>query len=388
MLNIKFNIDKICWEIIIVLMCWISILKPLSILSNLSLLIFFAYHIIKQKKESGFNFICISLIILLFSAYSLILQRNVGGVYRFSLILLFLCIAPFIRFKISSIYKVLFYSSFPFVIFIIGFELWMLFFTDSISAGVIRRYVTGNGMGDVYTLGGMYRIQLSGTGCLLAFYMISYVCDIFPKKHKTTIRLLYVLSIIFAGNFAFILGLAVFHILYLCSAKFKRRNFIIVSILLIPIFFLIIPHVIEYLSNTIEQKSAESNAERVFQATALISDLSSNPFSLVFGKGFGNIVEIKGGFRDYSQQGDYYELQSIYFLNQMGFLFFSIYLIYNIWITVYCIPTLKGRIVYISYIIYGSFNPYILNTLHVIVLLLLCNLPRHQKDTNLQPVII
>ena len=295
---------------------------------------------------------------------------------RFTLILLFLCLAPFIKLKIEPIAKVIFYCSFPFVIFIILFELWMILFTDSTTAGVIRGFVIESGMGDVYTFGGLYRIQLSGTGCLLAFYMLSYVTNMFPQKHLVLCRLMYVAAIIFAGNFAFIIGLVIFHLLYAAIQKIKKKKLLNYSIVALLLLILILPYIVSYLQNTIEQKSAESNAERLFQTEALVSDLSSSFGSLLFGRGLGNIVEIKGGFRDYSVQGDYYELQSLYFMNQMGLIFFGLFLVFNIWVTVYKIPNVKGRIVYISYIAYGLFNPYILNTLHVVVLLVLCNLPK------------
>jgi len=78
-------------------------------------------------------------------------------------------------------------------------------------------------------------------------------------------------------------------------------------------------------------------------------------------------------YRDYTKS-TYYELQIIYLLNQLGILIFILFLLTNIFISIY---TIKKRILlytYICYILYSLFNPYFLDTNNIIVIIILLSI--------------
>jgi hypothetical protein len=92
------------------------------------------------------------------------------------------------------------------------------------------------------------------------------------------------------------------------------------------------------------------------QVSVLIEDLTKSPADLIFGRGFGNTVDIKAQFRDYTGQY-YYELQSVYILNQTGILMFLLFLLV---ISVLLYTKINSRyliLLYLSYVLYAISNP-------------------------------
>lgn len=127
-----------------------------------------------------------------------------------------------------------------------------------------------------------------------------------------------------------------------------------------------------------ESKKEVSNATRVDQATVLVEDMSDDIVGILFGKGLGHTVSRKTDFRDYTGN-IYYELQTIYFMNQLGLIPFICFLCLNIYFTLKYIKYRKYIILYIAYVIYAVTNPYILNTNQVVVIITLVSLANSLK---------
>lgn len=140
------------------------------------------------------------------------------------------------------------------------------------------------------------------------------------------------------------------------------------------------------LLNIINAKYADgaqsSIGTRIDQYHVLLNDFSSNFPDLIFGKGFGNLIQVVTSARDYSNY-IYYELQTIYFLNQMGLLVFSIFIIFNIYLAIKHIQNHMIRLIYCMYILYASTNPYIFDTNHLVVIITLVNLSALSKKAEL-----
>ena len=196
-----------------------------------------------------------------------------------------------------------------------------------------------------------------------------------------------VLGMLVAGKFAFVLGLIVFlFLVFLNTNQFKTKKFLTLAIVgLFAIVFAAKP-AIEYLDNTISKKSQESNPTRLDQSIVLWTDLKESPLSLVFGQGLGNTLEVKTKWRDYTDN-IYFELQSLYFLNQMGLFNFLIFVICNVLCVILYFRQPIVKIIYVSYILYALFNPYFLDTSHIVVIIILSSLNQvlEKRESQLVP---
>jgi hypothetical protein len=115
------------------------------------------------------------------------------------------------------------------------------------------------------------------------------------------------------------------------------------------------------------------------QVSVLIEDLTKTPADLIFGRGIGNTVDIKTQFRDYTGQY-YYELQSVYILNQTGILMFLLFLLV---ISVLLYTKINSRyliLLYLSYVLYAISNPYIFDSTNILVIIIVVSLKRFVED--------
>ena len=102
-------------------------------------------------------------------------------------------------------------------IFLIGLEFILLLFFNLETYEPLRHYFINQGWGDVYTFTGhFYNIPVKGNALLPFVYMLSYFIPVFPQKRKSFFRCIYLLAIVFAGNFAYLISLFVFHFIYGC----------------------------------------------------------------------------------------------------------------------------------------------------------------------------
>lgn len=301
-------------------------------------------------------------------------MQNVPSlIIRFALICLFVLSAYSLNVNCVNsrvLLKGIFYLSLISCLCIIIFEFLLLFYFSDAEKGVIRNEVINANMGDIYPSGGLYKIQLRGLPIIPFLYMYSYVSDLFPVKYNYLFRVIFLSAILFAGNFAYILGVLLFHGLLFFHGMKQRKNFHKRIILL---FFLIISlsaPFISYVIDVYESKKEMSNAIRIEQTTLLLEDLNSGVLSLFMGKGLGNTINVSTHFRDYTDNV-YFELQIVYILNQLGIIPFLLFLIANIYFVYKYLPNAKIKIVYLGYVSYAVTNPYIMDTTQIIVIILL-----------------
>ena len=379
----KRNIDSVCWSIILLFLVWQTFLASYSLISNLALVCLYICNYGKlQIKERKIELLIVWGISFLV-AYSFIMQNEVALIVRFALILFFVLGAYFIRLNYKVCLKRLFLISFSLCLFLIIAEIFLILFGEEY-AQVIRNYVQDRSIGDVYFYGFYYKIQIKGNAIIPFIYMLSYASELFPLKHKTFIRFIYLVAIFIAGNFAYLLAVVAFHsVLYFYSI---RNNSMLYKRLFIGFIILLTVGggVLSYVDTVLEEKKEESNAIRIEQATLLLEDLSKNPITLLGGTGLGNTVDVTTHFRSYLG-ATYYELQVLYILNQLGVIPILLFILVNILFVFKYMPDTKIKMVYAGYILYAITNPYIIDTNQVVVIITLLS-AQYQISNHLPPI--
>jgi hypothetical protein len=244
----------------------------------------------------------------------------------------------------------------------------------------IRFYFINNNFGDVFFNGFMYNVQIKGNALLVFSFLILNFYNIYSTKIKKRLNLLFLISILIAGNLTFIIVLIVYLISLFVKEFFQNITRFKLLILLVLSFFIICitPVLFSYINNQINKKEAGvSNPTRYEQFDLLIDNLNKDYYSMLLGRGFGNKLKVIGKYRDYSNE-EYYELQVVYFLNQMGYISFILFVIYN---SVMCKIYFdkKKILLFLFFIVSGISNPYILNTYQFIAIIVLNSLPNNSK---------
>ncbi len=365
-------------------------LKGLSSLMNLALLGFFGMqgaYIIRRHDRSRLLFLFLFVAWCCFLlAYSAIAGNSMGNIFRFMTILVLIQAAFFIKPDPFYIKVFLWFLTIQ-AVFLIGLHLILNLFFNLTSYTVLRMFFQAQGWGDLYTYNGVfYNIQILGNALLPFGVFVSLIH--FSGIKRVMITGILVLGMLVAGNFAFVLGLVVFLMLVFFTTKqFKTRKFLASALIGMVSVGIIAKPAFQYLENTISKKSQESNPTRLDQSIVLWTDLEKNPISMVFGQGVGNTVDAKTKWRDYTDN-IYFELQSLYFLNQMGLLNFLIFVICNVLCVILYFRKPIVKIIYTSYILYALFNPYFLDTSHIVVIVVLISLNHvlEERDSlQLQP---
>ena len=377
----RHNIDMLCWCIIIICLIWAVLASSYTISSNLALLVLFFNNIPLHKKRVIY-IIKITLCILILIGYSVILGNSPNLICRFGLILFFVGNAYFIKINGKQALKYLMYISTSFCIFLIAIEVLLLFVWDPIFIDQLRHIILDAQIGDIYSLNGIfYHVQLKGSAILPFIYMLLCVTNLFSKKVRKMYLVIHLIGFICAGNFMYIMSVALFHcLLYIRTLNTKRKllNGILVGIIFITI---LAPIIVPFFQGKMEQKAETSNAIRIEQAALLMVDMTENPVTVLFGKGLGNTLHVSTSFRDYTDN-IYFELQTIYFLNQMGVLPFLAFVLFNLWMIYKYIKNPKLKIVYLCYVAYAISNPYILDTTQVVVIISLVAIENMYRYSN------
>lgn len=242
-----------------------------------------------------------------------------------------------------------------------------------------RFYFLDNDYGDIYTYGsGFYNVQLKGNALLPFAFMISmYFYNYKKNTGYLVLAFIFLISVVCAGNLAFYISIFLFVLYYnvfcLRTNKNSILNFSVLSLLIGMTVVYGINEFIRILSSKASDGDASSIGTRFDQFSVLITDLSSTVYSLILGNGFGNLIKIVTSARDYSEY-IYYELQTVYFLNQMGVILFILFFSINLVLTFNYITNGMLRCIYVLYILYASTNPYILDTNHMVVIITLVSL--------------
>jgi hypothetical protein len=116
------------------------------------------------------------------------------------------------------------------------------------------------------------------------------------------------------------------------------------------------------------------------QANVLLADLEKT--SVILGSVLGNTINITTAYRDYSNQ-IYYEIQAVYLFNQLGILNFAVFIFLHILFAINFISQKKLLLIYFFYVVYAVTNPYIFDTNHVIVIMILVTLNRLKNENRL-----
>lgn len=230
---------------------------------------------------------------------------------------------------------------------------------------IIRRWVLDNNLGDIYPSSYFIpKIQIVGNPLIVFAFIMHYT-----KTGKfDLLSVLLIVGIVFAGNFAFLLGLFCFfaYKIYrlLLSRKNKNGYLTPVVLVLLGIFFTAF---LSFSLNQMKVKQDYSNAVRVQQIQVLTD------CNFFIGEGLGNSVKADAGLRQYD--GDiYFEVQTFYIFNQVGVIGLLLFYILTIYQSY---KAGKGNIdcliLYLVYLMYSFWNPYCFDSTHMLVVLILNN---------------
>jgi hypothetical protein len=350
-----------------------------SFIMNIALALFFLFGIktlatnIKKTPDIEFIFYFNSILLFLLVLYSLLRCNEYNLIIRFFLILFLIVLAYYVKpnIKYINIFLILILIQ---ALFVIGVEIFLLLKFNIKTYSPIRIFFINHTWGDVYIRenGLLWKVQLRGNSLLPFACFVSLIY--LSGKKRVIIGTTFLIATLFAGNFAFILGLCVFSFLYaLLSIRWTYQKMIACIFLLTILICLAGGSVLNYIKETVAIKSVHSNPMRLDQAEVLIDDLSYDIKSTLLGRGLGNTISKKTFLRDYTSHV-YYELQSLYVLNQVGILYYSLFIFINIFLAILLIKNKILLAAYLAYILYAFFNPYLLDTNHIVVIIVLISL--------------
>lgn len=333
---------------------------------------------------SSYNSIVIIIFwtILLFGYSVLVQDNNIGLATRFLAIVLCLFLAYWVKIPKSFI-KIFFFFIIIQCLFLIILELYLILYLDLRSYIPLRLFFKSNNWGDIHSFyGGFYKIQLKGNALIPFAFYLTLLSD-FTVKYKRLIQVVLLLGIIIAGNFAFLIATFLFISGWYIFRNLRKKEIIKRAIIYSIVIALLFGSILAFINDTMSKKDTSIGA-REDQTELLITNLCDNATTLLFGKGLGNTIDINTQYRNYKDMV-YYELQSLYFLNQLGLINFIIFIGLSTYLAIKKIVDKDLLFVYFCYIIYSVTNPYILDTNQVIVILVLTNLHIHRnrkKNTN------
>lgn len=285
--------------------------------------------------------------------------NNFKSLFRFFQIL---CVIPlFILIreeKFSYFFYITVFLTLLKCLMIIGIGIYLLILGEY---SMVRSWIYSIGGGDIYILRGMPKVQLHGNG-LIPLIFILYTAKI---QRLDFVGFILLIGILFAGNFAFILGLLCYFITVIFNViKKDIQNYKIVIIFFF--IFIFFPFFVMYINKKVEEKSSYSNAVRIEQLYVLIDT------NFFIGKGLGHQIYYQGDLRTYD--GDnYFELQTLYIFNQIGII--GIILFYLVTIGGFSNTRYQKKrvLLYMIYLFYTFWNPYCFDTTQMITLVLLIN---------------
>ncbi|MEV4883004.1 hypothetical protein MRBLMN1_001481 [Chitinophaga ginsengisegetis] len=311
--------------------------------------------------------------------YSLALQNEFGAIMRFFLILILLVYSFYIILpeKAVKIFLVLMLVQ---AIIIILFSLYLTCFFTLESYLPIRFYFQTMEWGDVYTYNGVfYVIQIRGNALLPFALFVTYF---YPLKKNLLFKGILFAGSVVAGNFAYIIAMAIFYLIYFLNSTTAEKFFRKLIVLSVMIASLSIPVYIYYVKPTLERKQEGSLGTRWDQAEVLMNDLTASSAGLIFGSGLGHTIEKVTYSRDYRGRL-YYELQPLYILNQLGVLGFGLMSLFLfVLMPLYRFENRWILFIYFCYIVYSSTNPYVFDSNHIAVILILVALQRSIQKRN------
>jgi len=236
----------------------------------------------------------------------------------------------------------------------------------------IRQIFQSNNWGDVYSFDGVFwYIKLRGNALLPVGL---FVAVLYLSGRKRIIALMLLVPSIVVSNTASVMVTVVF----LTVIVFNRIKWTFAKVGIILLGFLLIPLLYGLTVKVISQKE-KSMDMRYDQIKVLADDMTKTFSETLFGTGLGNTVSVKTIRRDYTDN-IYFEVQPMYILNQLGIINFSLYIFLHVIFSLNFIRHRELLLLYLCYVIYSSSNPYIFDTNHFVVIVVLVSLKRAMNE--------
>lgn len=348
-----------------------------SLIMNAMLLLFFLLSLGQISKSIVADKPVLLLIALLsmHALYSITLGNDVSIVFRFYAILLLVILAYYAHINSRRFWNLVVWIYLLHAFIVVGIAIVLAVMFGSEGAPLVRNYFLGNGHGDVYTYGNLfYRVQIKGNALLPVMFMLCFhfwYC--MRTKWYLFCCLVFFVGTVFAGNFAFLIALTFFIISYYLLNMRTIRQF---KAYLLSAAFSVVAFVVvglNYVISTLEKKSGAANSSlglRKEQVELLLNDLNVSLVELFFGRGLGNLLHYKTMYRNYTD-AIYYEVQAAYILNQTGFILFSLFSFFCVFLAFKRFGQNVFILIFLCYVMYAITNPYIFDTYHVLVVVLI-----------------
>ncbi len=365
-------IRRLLWAIGLTAMffqCYIPRLSSLIVPAILGYVFVNIYTVRQEPTKDWLKLFSVYvLFITISSAVTVLMDGSIGNVLRFATILLFI---PFVYLEQIDDFDVD-WMIFKWIIGVKALSVVIIWFIVLIQQDYTawRQWAYSLGVGDIYILSGIPRVQLQGNSLLLFAGLVDY-----EKKDGLTIyNLLMIISVLCSGNSAFYLGLFIYF-----AIRLVRRIFIMASsnnrngILWVTVLSLFAVAFFIYGVKQLEMKSSgleDTNKVRIEQAQLL---LDANP---LLGDGVGSYANGKISTRVYVD-ATYFELQALYIIHQIGLIGMGLFLILTFWPLMH---NKKSVLIYFVYLVYTFWNPYCFDSTHIIVLIILANIFLKVKD--------
>lgn len=350
-----------------------------SVVSNIALVILI-FFLINSRRVSIVNISLISLWLSFLALYSLFLGNDFQLIIHFMLAIILLLSSNFVSDVPKVFLKIFFFLITVQASFLIIMEFVLNIFYTQNSYLLLRELFIQKGWGDLYTYNGyFYRVQLKGNALIPVAFYLTFIREVKNYiKYINFYRLILFIGICIAGNFAFWISTLLFLIGY---SIFFGKNKIVKSILVLSVIISASGLIFSYVSEVLLRK-VDSLGTRGDQYIVLINGLTNNIYSFVFGNGLGSTLSIRTSFRDYT--GDiYFELQSVYYIFQLGILNSIIFFGLMIYLAIKRIYYKDLLFVYVIYVSYALSNPYFLDTNHVILIIILRLLYEIRKENRM-----
>lgn len=354
-----------------------------SFIMNLSLLFFvilsFLNNRVNMKKIDKKIVIIFCLILSFILFYSVLIAENeISNAIKFFIILIILILAYFIKGnkKYIDVFLILILLQ---AIVVVGIFIFMSSNFDLTTYLPIRKYFEGNEWGDVYTYNGSFwYVKIKGNALLPIGFFISIL---YLSAYKRVFVSSIILLACIVSNTAFLLAIGIFLIGFI-FVKLEDINIKSSFILFLALIGVLCSFVIINFNIDLLSEKGSSMATRYDQFSVLINDLFSNSLTSLLGTGLGHTLNIVSNIRDY--RGDiYFELQTIYIANQLGLIFSLLYCITHLFLSLTHIKRFELLFIYICYLLYAFSNPYIFDTNHFVVIILLLSLKKVLDEKNL-----
>ncbi|MDH1069410.1 hypothetical protein N5B96_07890 [Acinetobacter johnsonii] len=338
-----------------------------SVISNIAVVILIL-GLIGSKRNSLINICFISLWLSFLALYSLYLGNNFELIIHFMLAIILLLASNFSNNIPKEILKTFFilivFQSF----FLIIMEIVLNLFYNENSYLLLREAFNDNDWGDLYTYNGyFYRVQLKGNALIPVGFFLTFIREVKDYiKYINFYRVVLFIGICIAGNFAFWISTLFFLIGY---SLFFGKNKVIKSIFVLVLIISASGSIFNYVSDVLLRK-VDSLGTRGDQYVVLIDGLTRNIYYFIFGNGLGSTLSIRTSFRDYTDN-IYFELQSVYYVYQLGILNSIIFFALMVYLALKKIYYKDLLFIYVVYVSYALSNPYFLDTNHIVLIVIL-----------------